>query len=148
MRRLAAALLGCAVPLAGCSVLGIGGERGRLEENRQRWQRQGVRSYEMRQEYICFCPPGMLGPVLIRVHDGVVVSRVRVDGQPTPVPAEWFGTVEDLFARVEDALDRDFDTVTVAYDPEMGYPRRIALDVDDDAVDDEMGIIAILLPLR
>jgi hypothetical protein len=121
-----------------------------MEQNRERWRRQGISFYQMQQENICFCPPEVKGPALISVQNGVVASRVLVRGG-VPVPASAagsFGTVEDLFDRIEHGLDQDFDEVWADYDPQLGYPRRIVLDQDDDAEDEDLGIIVTLLPLR
>ena len=149
MNRRVAAALAAPMALAGCSVLGLAGERGRMEENRERWERQGITTYEMRQDNLCSCPPEVRGPALITVRDGVVVSRVLVD-EDVPVPASVpaFGTVEDLFSRIEQGLDQDYDEVMADYDPQLGYPRRIFLDPDDDVSDDDLGINVIMLPLR
>jgi hypothetical protein len=143
-------VLASLVPVAGCSLIGLAGERGRMEESRERWQQQGITTYEMKQDNLCSCPKEVRGPALITVRDGVVVSRVLIEDElPVPPSAEAsFGTVDDLFSRIEQALDQDFDLVMADYDPQLGYPRRIFLDPDDDAADDDLGITVILVPLR
>ena len=148
----AAALAAASVGLFGCeSLTGPGAERERLRESRSQWRRQGINSYQMRQGNSCFCIPAVRGPALVTVRDGVVTSLVLVaDGEPVPSQfASAYGTVEDLFDRVEDALDQDFDTVMVDYDAQLGRPVRINLDGRTGVADDELMIsVDGLTPLR
>ena len=50
---------------------------------------------------------------------------------------EWFRTIDDLFALVAGALEREA-VVRVSYEPELGYPARIYIDYVQDLVGEEV----------
>jgi hypothetical protein len=130
--RPAALLLACAA-LAGCNPFSPTDD---LEDARRKWERQGITSYELTVNVLCFCIER--GPFAVVVERGRVVSVTDGQGvQRTPnefVPL----TVEDLFDKIEDAIARDADQIDVRYDPELGYPREIAIDFIELAIDDEV----------
>lgn len=75
------------------------------------------------------------GRFAVEVHDGAVVSIKPLQEGPR-VLEERALTVEDVFAELEE-LQATADAVEVSYDAELGYPRSVAVDVIDGAVDDE-----------
>jgi hypothetical protein len=69
------------------------------------------------------------------------VTKVYQDRPTASVPSEqapWFPTVEEAFALIEDAFDRDAHRVDVRYDPATGAPLDIYIDQIEHAVDEEM----------
>jgi hypothetical protein len=135
-RALAAVL---ALALAGCNPFSPSGAEGDLEEARRTWTSQGIESYSFEVSQVCFCGPDVRGPLNVVVLQGQVASVTDAEtGEPrTPNPVVPL-TVEALFERVEDALDRDADGLEVTYDPQLGYPREIAIDFVEMAIDDEV----------
>ena len=120
------------------------GERSELNVARRRWAAQGPSSYRYRFQYLCFCPGSLVTPVEIQVRQGGVVAVLdpatgrpahAAAGRPTP-------TVEDLFAIVESALDREVDWVDVQYDLVLGYPAVIRVDPNSRTVDEEQSYFA------
>ncbi|HEU0297815.1 MAG TPA: DUF6174 domain-containing protein [Longimicrobium sp.] len=124
--------------LAGCN-LGDNDEfqRQNLSQARLRWEGSNVSSYSYILELQCFCAPAsQLRPVLVTVENGAVASLLYYHQNPaqrTPAPAEVFGpydTVEELFAIIDDAIDRDADRLQVGYDQEYGFPDIANIDYE------------------
>lgn len=124
--------------LAGC---GLGDDdsfqRQNLAQALTRWDTKDVASYSYILELQCFCAPASeLKPVLVTVKNGAVASLQYWDETPSkraPAPASIFGpydTVEDLFALVDDAIDRDADVLQVRYDAEYGFPDMVNVDYE------------------
>lgn len=124
--------------LAGC---GLGDDdsfqRQNLQQARTLWDSKDVASYSYILELQCFCAPASeLKPVLVTVNNGAVASVQYWDENPskrTPAPATVFGpydTVEELFALVDDAIDRDADVLQVSYNAEYGFPQAVNVDYE------------------
>ena len=62
---------------------------------------------------------------LLAVREGEVVSLASQGGQ----------TIDEVFDTIEDSI-RDGATVDVEYDPELGYPTRVTIDLDGDGTPD------------
>ena len=108
-----------------------------LEDARRTWSRQGITSYRFTVNVLCFCIDR--GPFAVVVEQGRVTSVTDpATGAPrTPDPFVPL-TVEALFARIDDAIERDADEIEVRYDPTLGYPQEIAIDFIENAIDDEV----------
>jgi Family of unknown function (DUF6174) len=136
------ALVSIGVP--GCSSSGMLGvdESGRLSEARAAWDRLAVATYEIDfTRGSCECLPEATTPVRVRVESDVVVSAVRRD-DGTAIPPEdltLYYTVEDVFDRIEDAIDQHAFVLAVEYDPTFGFPTSVFIDSDRDTADDEVG---------
>jgi hypothetical protein len=122
----------------------VRGQRAQLSVARGRWSARGPVDYRYRFQYLCFCAGSHLTPVEIQVRGGRVVAVLEpATGRPAPVaPGRPSPTVEDLFAVVQSALDRDVDWIDVQYDPVLGYPAVIRIDADTRAVDEEQSYFA------
>ena len=134
------AVLAVALALAGCdSPFSSSGPEEDLEEARRTWSGQGIDSYTFKVSQLCFCGPDTQGTFAVVVVRGSVASVTDVEtGAPrTPNPFVPL-TVLALFAKVEDAIDRDADRLDVRYDPRLGYPLEIAIDFIERAIDDEV----------
>ena len=133
------AVLAVALAFAGCeSPFWPSGPEGDLEEARRTWSRQGITSYTFKVSQLCFCAPDAHGTFAVVVEQGRVASVTDAEtGVPrTPNPFVPL-TVLALFAKVEDAIDRDADRLDVRYD-RLGYPLEIAIDFVERAIDDEV----------
>lgn len=123
-----------------CSEGPLGPARESLQANRDLWDRRGPASYSYVYEVNCFCASPALRPVRITVETGEVVGAVReetgdeVEGQ--------FPTVEDLFERIQDAVDREAHEISAGYDPELGYPTAVFIDYERRVIDEEFGFLA------
>ena len=110
-----------------------------LRESRNRWLDQGIVSYRVTIQRLCFC--GDIRPVRVQVTNGVVTSRVFVDdGQPVPTNrAESYPAISGLFDFLEAAFRRA-DEATARYDATLGIPLEANIDFAKNAADDELVI--------
>ncbi len=94
-----------------------------LASARERWESGAPEDYTLTEESSC---PGCTGrPRTLAVHRGEVVSLASSDQV----------TVEDVFDTIERSL-REGATVEVEYDEELGYPKRVVIDLDADGTPD------------
>ncbi len=141
LRRTAAALAS-AVALSACSGNPtLADEEAQMERSRQVWNAQGIDDYRM----IVRITGGMLGgSALVEVRDGVPVSVQPAEGGPQHLPMSAFAgydTVEELFAILERAFDRDVHELKAEYDPHFGVPIDVDIDPMRDAIDEEHGFV-------
>jgi hypothetical protein len=86
-------------------------------------------SYTFTWQMACFCSPTVSQPIRITVADGAIASAVYVDTQQ-PVDASIRGllkTIDEVFALIQQAIDADYDEVSVSYDSQVGFPSRVSL---------------------
>ena len=113
-------------------------ERERLEQNLARWRAQGYDSYRFEYRHRCFCPPEVTDPVMIVVRGGakVSVTDVATGLAVPPERLDQYLTVEQLFALARQAL-AEAASVSVSYDPALGYPTLLEIDWRREIADDE-----------
>ena len=128
MRR----LLFVTMALAPLAAAGCGGplspsERSDLAKAKPRWESAGITNYTAESRIRCFCPGHLAVWTRLSIRDNRVI-----DAQPLgPLPPGSFATtsgwstVTDLFDRIE-RLNQE-ESVTVLYDPVLGYPQRIVV---------------------
>jgi hypothetical protein len=104
-------------------------EATKLAKARERWAAQDAGDYRFRIALACFC-----------LHRSPVTVHVR-DGRPrgTPRRLRDFDTVEELFARIEEQIDRG-GGAHARYARRTGVPRRFDADPLPRAVDDEYSV--------
>lgn len=131
----------CTVAAAGCTILGFNGDdRERLAQARALWASHGVADYSLVQRRLCYCIEGGAS-VRVNVEGGVVTDLTRVDSEDpiTPEAAQYYYSVAGLFDFIAEILDREPDSIKIAYDAELGYPTSIDIDFIEMAIDDELG---------
>jgi hypothetical protein len=114
-----------------------------LAAARQLWADRKPASYGFMLARHCGeCLPEMVGPVLIKVENGTIVSREYVQtGAPVQSTfADAFPSIDGVFDIVEEAISRDAYRLEVSYHRTLGYPVNIAIDYDEHMVDDEFGV--------
>jgi hypothetical protein len=99
-----------------------------LEHYRAIWAEHGIESYQFVHTEMGNSSRAEAGPVHVTVVDGVIteVEPLTVTGV-TPTP-ESFYTVDGLFDRIVQSLDRGPNQFQVVYHPVMGYPELINID--------------------
>lgn len=102
-----------------------------LTEARARWSAADTTDYRFTLQRSCECLPEWSAPTEVTVRDGLVVSATIEDG---PAPEGAALTIEELFNAIADALDEPVPSA-VTYDPELGYPIDVQLDLEAIAVD-------------
>lgn len=124
---------------AGCSSGPLGPQADALADARARWEAAGPEAYVFEFTRSCFCGPDILRPLEIRVVEGDVTAAVYADtGLPVDDPTREIPTIDDLFAEIEDAIQRDAFRLEAEYDPVLGFPTEVAIDYLEMAVDEEM----------
>lgn len=94
--------------------------------------------YTFTLEIVCFCP--ISGPVQVTVEDGEAVSGVVTKGgrgieKGAPAPEFYLTTIDEIIA---EANDPGFDEVDVVWPEGQDWPRKVSIDRDERAVDDEV----------
>ncbi len=132
------ALLAATVSSAGCVSGLLRPQQEALDTGRARWEAARVTSYTFRFERSCYCATPWVRPMRIQVRDGAVVEAVFADdGEPLPAEIEP-PTIELLFDEVQSAIDREAHSIMASYDPVLGYPTDVSIDLIEEAVDEEM----------
>lgn len=132
-------VLTLALPIAGCSSTPLEPQRNEWGAALARWEAADIASYAFEFRRLCFCGPDVIRRMRIDVEDGSVLAAVYVDtGEPVSDPAISPPTIDDLFAEIEDAIDRRAFSLIAEYDPELGYPIDVSIDYLEFAIDEEM----------
>lgn len=113
-------------------------ERDALEAARERWQDARIESYRMTFHYSCFC--WKYGDFEIVVENDSIVSAIHLveEGEePEPVEIPRL-TVEDMFDRIDGALDREPAEADLEFHA-LGYPTGVRFDFEENIADEEWG---------
>ncbi len=119
-------------------------EQADLDAARALWNSKEHNSYDVTEAASCFCTETYRRPIWFQVVGGVVQPDTvvyadenededEVDLEMSPM----LMTVEDAFDMIQEAIDNNADSVTVTYDPELGYPMSIAIDTSEMIADEE-----------
>lgn len=109
-----------------------------LKAAQTQWSRNGLAAYTYTLQHTCFCPPEYTQPLKLHIINGDVVGAILASGQPLPAKRSGEAkTVEDLFAVIQDAIQRNAASITAKYDPHYGYPTSISIDYDRMMADEE-----------
>lgn len=127
--------------LTGCSILGSD-VADDVAERRRAWDRLGITDYSFDYIRSCFCggPVGDTLRILVRGDSVVSVENLGPRGIPIEAPwsSTWVKTIDGLFNELERAIADDADEIDVEFDPQFHYPRQVAIDYMERAIDDEM----------
>ena len=105
-----------------------------------RWQAHRPAAYRYTLERSCYCLDRYTTPIVIEVHGATATAaHFESSGEAVAVPSTLAPPIEELFARVADALSRDADHVDAHYDDARGYPTRVFIDYRARSADDELG---------
>lgn len=113
-----------------------------LNNAKAKWESKNVEHYVVTQQLSCFCTPNSTHPVQFDVMSGSVVTGTLQDVNETDrIPASQLTvnpmTVEQAFAFIQDAIDREADSIDVAYDAEYGFPTKMNIDYSVMMADEE-----------
>jgi hypothetical protein len=107
------------------------------------WAESAPADYEYRYQRVCECHPDQPADTIVTVRDGRItaVRYARPDyASDVPVAADrlsWFRTIDDLFALLASARERDA-LVRATFDADYGFPRTVYIDYITDLVGDEV----------
>jgi hypothetical protein len=117
-------------------------------EPRSLWSERGSQAYVIEQNRICFCP-GSDGYVRLTVVNGQIIRRVTVDGGDS-LPIEelkLYKTVDELFEFIDEVEGCEPAVLQIDYDPDLGYPRKVYVDMNIEIADEELGFNTKLIQL-
>lgn len=143
MQRLLIAV--SAAVLSACGVFeleGLDAQRDAQKNARARWSENRPAEYSYTLHRGCFCLPDANGPVRIHVRGDSVLSRIILqNGRQVPADHQrFFGTMEDLFDLIDQAIRRDADKLVARYDARDGHLISADIDYDERATDEELGL--------
>jgi hypothetical protein len=119
--------------------------RTELSAAEAKWAANKPQVYEFTFKQICFCPPpppGKAGsePIVFHVQDGIgALTGAWADRPQARQGMDKYSTVEKQFAFIRAALATRPYRTEIEYDPDEGYPRRVYIDPQKNAADDEYG---------
>lgn len=108
-----------------------------LEVNFKRWESLKIKNYQFEYTHNCFCSEEYRGPFKIEVKNGEVFSVNGVLGNGN----SWvqLPTIDSLFQYIEKSQLSDYETLTVKYDPNYGFPTEFWIDPNKMIADEEFG---------
>lgn len=127
----------------------LSGQQKDLVTNRELWEAEAISDYSYRLQVLCFCPPEITDPVIVEVSQDSIIAVVdAASGEPVDSARfRNYYTVAGLFDVIENAIDREAHELVVTYDAVLHYPTRIIIDPIEQAVDEELSLLASdLLP--
>lgn len=138
------AFLSCILAAAACDVTGPDVRaqlQAQLDAQQASWAENGTSTYTMRIERHCECADQY--DTELEVVTGEIVSGIHAfSGDPlTQEELDAQLALEDLFAVVQDALDRRVLAVSVQYNQDFGYVQRLFVDYDARTVSDDVEFI-------
>lgn len=115
-----------------------------LKSNKSRWASQNISTYEIEMQKICFCLPDALRPMIFQIKNDRITSVHYVDSNKTVDPGFYdnYNSLTGLFELAEYALDQNPEEISITYDYEYGYIKKISIDYKLAIADDEITIIA------
>ena len=126
-----------ALLLASCSLFGEeDGAVSEIEEQRRRWERLAIDTYEYDLTLSCFCVS--VGPVRVQVRADTVFSATALE-TGEPVTDEFRArTIDSLFDVLEDAVVREAHRLDTEYDDTFHHPTLVDIDYNKNVVDEEV----------
>ena len=139
MRRLIFVMLAVApLAAAGCGGPFSPSQRSQLEKARARWESAGITNYTAESRIGCFCPGYLAVWTRLSIRDNRVIDTQPLEPLPpgsTPTTLGW-STVTDLFDRIKELVQDEYiKSVTVQYDPVLGYPQQIVVTCQANVAD-------------
>ena len=104
-----------------------------LERSRSLWEAQRLTDYGYTLTVHCNCPAEYVGPFEVTVRDTWIASATW-KGEPLEPGRAAIYTIDDVFVMIERAI-QDGTDVDLTYDPQLGYPQLVIIDVEAVAVD-------------
>lgn len=113
-----------------------------LNDNRGKWNKAAIKNYQYEYQRSCFCPPEYREPLIVKVSNGQITkTTVKKTGKPATEKLKAL-TVNQLFDKVQDAIDKKAHSIKVEYDDQYGFPASITIDYDQRMADEELYLSA------
>lgn len=144
-QRITDKVVASAAALLASGVWGVAAADAELDSRRSAWQASGTQDYLYAYQKFCECHRDVPPETFVEVTDGTVtaVYHVHADSDRR-VPAregslDLYWTIPDLFSLVAAAESRGVP-YRVEYADARGYPTRVYIDYDVEAVGEEIDI--------
>ncbi|AXT40088.1 hypothetical protein D1814_16085 [Alteromonas sp. BL110] len=108
-----------------------------LNANRAKWETENIDTYQFEYQVSCFCTEETTLPRLVLVEGSQVTSQTIIEGNiALPLDDATTESIDSLFQLI--ALEESrAESLSVKYDPELGYPTEINVDINEQTADDE-----------
>ncbi|MBC7977184.1 MAG: hypothetical protein H7138_19590 [Myxococcales bacterium] len=109
---------------------------------RERWDLRRPAAYTFGWQQHCFCTQDDVRPLQVSVVANDVV-RASYASDDMPVAAErvqYLSTIDDVFDRLDRAIEEKAFLIRVTFDADFGYPTSVAVDYDEWTADDELAL--------
>jgi len=108
----------------------------KVDENKKLWKNTAPKLYSFVVHKSCFCPREE--NIQVSVKDGQIDESKYIPSN-TPLSAmSKVKKIDDYFAIIQDALDKNAHKATVTYDKTYGFPSNIAIDYNEQIADEEI----------
>jgi len=105
--------------------------------NQLKWTSTKRVNYEFTLRISCYCTTERIGPHLIKVTDGKIVS---VNNQPyDPTKTGTLMTIDELIAYIKTSVDKNPYMKKIEYNANFGYPEHVYFDFVKEIADEEIG---------
>lgn len=109
-----------------------------LNRGRERWAKgKPSQGYRWSYRNDCFCSPRKLE---VDVDGAGNITGVRTEGTSEPRSLELGRTVEAAFAELQQGIDANAASISVRFDPGLGFPSSYYIDRSRRLADEEHGI--------
>ncbi len=115
------------------------GEERELARAQTRWENAGIVDYNVDFRLSCFFCNSVFTRLEVRAGQVVAAEQLEPLPYPVDVPLTSWPTVPAVFQKIVSAVEsKTYHTIDVDYDPEFGYPQRIALGCGPHIADCDM----------
>lgn len=115
-----------------------------LDEHRAIWTQKSLGNYTYKFNWSCFCSPDYTASVQIKVQAGKIVeiTDAMTGAKLDAARFKDFRTIDGLFDFIQEAINRNAESIQVTYDATNAYPTSVSIDYIKQAVDEEMAFKA------
>ena len=107
-----------------------------IDENKKLWKNTTPKSYSY---VVQKSSSGLLEEnIQVSVKDGQIVESKYIPSDTPLSDTNKVKKIDDYFALIQDALDKNAHKVTVTYDKTYGFPSSIAIDNNQQIADEEI----------
>jgi len=108
-----------------------------LNANRTKWESANIDNYQFEYQISCFCTEETILPRLVLVESSQVTSQTIIEGNiALPLDDAYTESIDSLYQLISLEESRA-ESLSVKYDPELGYPTEIKVDINEQTADDE-----------
>ena len=122
------------------------GHKTDLKVHQFKWQQLGWMDYRLRIDVTAFLPPD-LTQAIVTVEGGLVsnVKMTRTDDTLAATHFAYKESVDGLFRRLNQSLEREPHRYTAEFHPTLFYPTQAYIDFDERIADEETGFQVSML---